>query len=105
MKKNIASLKFSLILTLAASLSLAISTPALAKKKNQDGDSTCHEKKITSAEGTHQTGGNAVDNFARFDANHDDILSKREWPGDPGLFDRLDKNRDKKVTRAEYTQM
>lgn len=44
------------------------------------------------------------DRFDRLDANHDGRLSVAEWPGDPAVFDRLDVNRDRFLTRDELRQ-
>src|SRR5262245_27843804 len=41
------------------------------------------------------------DRFDRLDANHDGRLSLAEWPGDPAVFQRLDVNGDRFLTRDE----
>lgn len=71
---------------------------AEAKKTKTGSDSA-------STSSSEQSGGNAIDNFARFDRNHNGYLERREWPASSGdIFSKLDKNHDGKLSRKEYTQ-
>src|SRR4029453_16726022 len=40
--------------------------------------------------------------FANLDYNRDNIISRSEWSGDRGAFDRMDCNYDSQLTRDEY---
>jgi hypothetical protein len=42
--------------------------------------------------------------FRGYDMNTDNRVSRNEWPGDGGLFTRLDTNRDGFLSMQEYTQ-
>jgi hypothetical protein len=94
---------FTLLVML--SLSLAAINCAQARSSNKTGTSTTSTTTASTTTTTQTTGGNAFDNFARFDTNHNNYLERREWPGDPNpIFSKLDKNHDGKVSRKEYVQ-
>ena len=91
---------FSVILI---SLIFLSSLPAFAYNKGRSGTSHPSTAKATTTS-TGTSGGNAIDNFGKFDTNHDGYLGRREWPGDTSIFSKLDKNHDGRLSRAEYTQ-
>ncbi len=93
------TLSFVVLTSLMALNSLSV----FAYDKGRSGSSRKLVFEATTT-GTETSGGNATDNFAKFDANHDGYLARREWPGDTSIFSKLDKNHDGKLSRAEYTQ-
>jgi Ca2+-binding EF-hand superfamily protein len=44
------------------------------------------------------------DTFLSMDRNRDGVLTSWEWRGDRTIFDRLDRNNDRLVSRAEYAE-
>jgi Ca2+-binding EF-hand superfamily protein len=49
-----------------------------------------------------RAGGDLETQFHRADRNGDGVLSRGEWWGDTGTFDRIDQNRDERLSLTEF---
>jgi Ca2+-binding EF-hand superfamily protein len=90
----------------AGALALFVAAAPAAFAKNDHGKHKGHQKKekqkVERKAGDDRTDQPRFEQvYTHFDANGDGWIQRSEWPGDPGRFDRLDTNRDGRISRTE----